>query len=77
MRLKKYISLFLLIAVVFTCGFTGYSNENVNIGTATSNSGKNNNEYVSKRHAEIYDSRVLDWQVCPYCERKIKIKEGK
>lgn len=39
MRLKKYISLFLLIAVVFTCGFTGYSNENVNIGTVTSNSG--------------------------------------
>lgn len=39
MRLKKYISLFLLIAVVFTCGFTGYNNENVNIGTVTSNSG--------------------------------------
>lgn len=39
MRLKKYISLFLLIAVVFTCGFTGYSNENVNIGTVISNSG--------------------------------------
>lgn len=38
---------------------------------------KNNNKYVSKRHAEVYDSRVLDWQVCPYCKRKIKIKEGK
>lgn len=38
---------------------------------------KNNNKYASKRHAEVYDSRILDWQVCPYCKRKIKIKEGK
>lgn len=35
----------------------------------------NNNEYASKRHAEVYDSRILDWQVCHYCKRKIK--EGK
>lgn len=34
---------------------------------------KNSNEYVCNVHAEIHDSRVLDWCVCPYCGKKIKI----
>lgn len=38
MRLKKYISLFLLIAVVFTCGFMNYT-DNTNAIDTTSNIG--------------------------------------
>ena len=33
----------------------------------------NGNAYKSYTHAEIYDSRVFDWCVCPYCRKKIKI----
>ena len=33
----------------------------------------NGNAYKCYTHAEIYDSRVLDWCKCPYCEKKIKI----
>lgn len=33
----------------------------------------NGNAYKCYTHAEIYDSRVFDWCVCPYCEKKIKI----
>ena len=36
---------------------------------------KNSNEYVCNAHAEIHDSRVLDWRVCPYCGKKIKVVE--
>ena len=36
---------------------------------------KNSNEYVCNAHAEIHDSRVLDWCVCPYCGKKIKVVE--
>ncbi len=38
MRLKKYISLFLLIAVVFIYGFMGYT-DNTNTIDTTSNIG--------------------------------------
>ena len=34
---------------------------------------KNGNAYKCNTHAEIYDSRVLDWCVCPYCGKKIKV----
>ena len=33
----------------------------------------NGNAYKCYTHAEIYDSRVFDWCVCPYCRKKIKI----
>ena len=33
----------------------------------------NGNACKCYTHAEIYDSRVLDWCVCPYCKKKIKI----
>ena len=36
---------------------------------------KNGNAYKSNTHAEIYDSRVLDWGKCPYCGKKIKVVE--
>ena len=34
----------------------------------------NGNAYKCYTHAEIYDSRVFDWCVCPYCRKKIKVK---
>ena len=34
---------------------------------------KNGNVYKCNTHAEIHDSRVLDWCVCPYCSKKIKV----
>lgn len=34
---------------------------------------KNRNAYKCNTHAEIHDSRVLDWCVCPYCGKIIKI----
>ena len=34
---------------------------------------KNGNAYKCHTHAEIHDSRVLDWCVCPYCGKKIII----
>lgn len=34
---------------------------------------KNGNAYKCHTHAEIHDSRVLDWCVCPYCGKKIKV----
>lgn len=34
---------------------------------------KNGNAYKCNIHAEIHDSRVLDWCVCPYCGKNIKI----
>ena len=34
---------------------------------------KNGNAYKCNTHAEIFDSRVLDWCKCPYCGKKIKI----
>lgn len=34
---------------------------------------KNGNAYQCNTHAEIHDSRVLDWCVCPYCGKEIKI----
>lgn len=34
---------------------------------------ENSNKYVCKVHAETHDSRVLDWCVCPYCGKKIKL----
>ena len=36
---------------------------------------ENSNKYVCNAHAEIHDSRVLDWCVCPYCGKKIKVVE--
>lgn len=33
----------------------------------------NSNACKCYTHAEIYDSRVLDWCICPYCRKKIKI----
>ena len=33
----------------------------------------NGNACKCYTHAEIYDSRVLDWCVCPYCGKKIKV----
>ena len=36
---------------------------------------KNGNAYKCLTHAEIHDSRVLDWCVCPYCSKKIKVVE--
>lgn len=36
---------------------------------------ENSNKYVCNAHAEIHDSRVLDWCVCPYCDKKIKVVE--
>lgn len=36
---------------------------------------KNGNAYKCNTHAEIHDSRVLDWHVCPYCGKKIKVVE--
>lgn len=36
---------------------------------------KNGNAYKCNTHAEIHDSRVLDWCVCPYCGKKIKVVE--
>lgn len=33
----------------------------------------NGNACKCYTHAEIYDSRVLDWCICPYCRKKIKI----
>lgn len=35
----------------------------------------NGNACKCYTHAEIYDSRVLDWRVCPYCRKKIKVVE--
>ena len=37
---------------------------------------KNGNAYKCNTHAEIYDSRVLDWYRCPYCEKKIRVVES-
>lgn len=34
---------------------------------------KNGNAYKCNTHAEIHDSRVLDWCKCPYCRKKIKV----
>lgn len=34
---------------------------------------KNGNAYKCNTHAEIHDSRVLDWCACPYCGKSIKI----
>lgn len=31
--------------------------------------------YKCNTHAEIHDSRVLDWCKCPYCGKKIKVVE--
>ena len=36
---------------------------------------KNENAYKCNTHAEIHDSRVLDWCACPYCGKKIKVVE--
>ena len=36
---------------------------------------KNDNAYKCNTHAEIHDSRVLDWCKCPYCGKKIKVVE--
>ena len=36
---------------------------------------KNGNAYKCNTHAEIHDSRVLDWCACPYCGKKIKVVE--
>lgn len=36
---------------------------------------KNGNAYKCNTHAEIHDTRVLDWCRCPYCEKKIKVVE--
>ena len=36
---------------------------------------KNGNAYKCNTHAEIHDSRVLDWCKCPYCRKKIKVVE--
>lgn len=36
---------------------------------------KNSNTYKCNTHAEIHDSRVLDWKLCPYCGKKILCKE--
>ena len=33
----------------------------------------NSNRYDCLAHAESHDSRVLDWCVCPYCGKKIKV----
>lgn len=33
------------------------------------------NAYKCNTHAEIHDSRVLDWCKCPYCGKKIKVVE--
>lgn len=38
---------------------------------------KNANAYKCNTHAEIHDSRALDWVKCPYCGKKIKITEKK
>ena len=35
----------------------------------------NGNAYKSYTHAEIYDSRVLDWCKCPYYGKGIKITD--
>lgn len=35
----------------------------------------NKGNYKCKAHAETYDSRVLDWNLCPYCGKKIKVVE--
>ena len=37
---------------------------------------KNGNAYKSTTHAEIHDSRVLDWCRCPYCGKKIKVVDN-
>ena len=34
-----------------------------------------NSDYKCNTHAETYDSRVLDWNICPYCGKKIKVVE--
>ena len=34
-----------------------------------------NSDYKCNAHAETYDSRVLDWNICPYCGKKIKVVE--
>lgn len=34
---------------------------------------KNGNAYKCNTHAEIHDSRVLDWCKCPYCGKKIRV----
>lgn len=36
---------------------------------------KNKNAYKCYTHAEIYDSRVLDWRKCPYCGKEVKITD--
>ena len=36
---------------------------------------KNGNAYKCNTHAEIHDTRVLDWCRCPYCGKKIKVVE--
>ena len=33
--------------------------------------------YKCNTHAEIHDSRVLDWCKCPYCGKKIKERKSK
>ena len=33
------------------------------------------NIYKSNTHLETYDGRVLDWNVCPYCGKKISVTE--
>ena len=33
------------------------------------------NAYKSNTHAELYDSRVMDWDRCPYCNKKVKVVE--
>lgn len=36
---------------------------------------ENSNKYVCYAHVETYDSRVLEWCLCPYCGNPIKITE--
>ena len=36
---------------------------------------KNGNAYKCNTHAEIHDTRVLDWCRCPYCGKRIKVVE--
>lgn len=35
----------------------------------------NTNAYRSNTHAELYDSRVMDWDRCPYCNKKVEVVE--
>ena len=36
---------------------------------------ENTYNYKSYTHSEMFDSRVLDWEICPYCKKKIKVVE--